>query len=209
MGCKMVYMNLTPAIEKAKGRLTRSNPELMAARAGVLYDHSAGQFKVPFLGCEYNVSFPGGKVIATGGENVPSDVWLLLLHYLTGASGVPISGRLISFKELPDGMLYNEPFTGRAVKPLVKIFGQAPEKLVEAAEKLGGRQVFLGDVGVTVPFFPLVPVTYVIWLGDDEFPASGNILFDASAPSYLATEDYAVMAGMGVFKMKKIVMEGK
>lgn len=203
----MVYMNLIPAIEKAREKLARSNPELMAARAQVLYDRSAGLFKVPFLGCDYNVSFPGGEITEAGGSNVPKDAWLLILHYLTGAGGEPVCGRLISFKELPDGMLYNEPFTGRAIKPLVKIFGQMPEKLKEAAEKLGGWPVPLGEVGVTIPFFPLVPVTYIIWLGDDEFPASGNILFDASAPGYLATEDYAVMAGMGVFKMKKMVTE--
>jgi hypothetical protein len=201
----MVYMNLTPAIEKARKKLVRCDPEPLASRAKVTYDQSAGYFKVPFLGCGYNVNFPGGEVTEVGGKSVPPDVWLLLLHYLTGASGAPVSGRLISFKELPDGMLYNEPFTGRAIKPLVKIFGQAPEKLVEAAEKLGGRKVSLGDAGVTIPFFPLVPVTYVIWLGDDEFPASGNILFDASAASYLATEDYAVMAGMGVFRMREMV----
>ncbi|RJQ29158.1 MAG: DUF3786 domain-containing protein [Peptococcaceae bacterium] len=201
----MVYMNLRPAIEKAREKLVRCNPGLVSSRAKVIYDQSAGYFKVPFLGCEYNVSFPGGEVTETEGRSVPPDVRLLLLHYLTGASGAPVSGRLISFKELPDGMLYNEPFIGRAVKPLVKIFGQAPEKLVEAAEKLGGRQVSLGDAGVTIPFFPLAPVTYVIWLGDDEFPASGSILFDASAASHLATEDYAVMAGMGVFKMREMI----
>ncbi|MCL6560367.1 MAG: DUF3786 domain-containing protein, partial [Firmicutes bacterium] len=53
------------------------------------------------------------------------------------------------------------------------------------------------------PFFPLVPVTYVLWLGDDEFPASGTVLFDSTASTHLATEDYAFIAGMGVFELKK------
>lgn len=199
----MAFMNLNPAVEKAREDFRGGNPEQMAARARVAYDEKEKLFRVPFLGSEYKVNYPGGEVEGPQEAGTPLAVQVLLLHYLTGASGIPLNGRLISFKELPSGSIYVGPFTQRAVNPLLKIFGNAPEKLVEAATCLGGSRYDLGDVAVSVPFFPLVSLTYVMWLGDEEFPSSGNVLFDSTASTHLATEDYAVMAGMGVFELKK------
>ncbi|MCL6638168.1 MAG: DUF3786 domain-containing protein [Firmicutes bacterium] len=198
----MALINLNPALEKAREDLSRGNPEQMAARARVDYDPGSASFTVPFMGARYTVTYPNGQV-AGPGKNVDPAVQVLLLHYLTGASGIPPNGKLISYKELPGGDIYITPFTHRAISPLVKYFGGSPHKLAEAARKLGGQKAAVGDVSVTVPFFPLVPVTYVIWEGDDEFPPAGNVLFDATAGTHLATEDYAVLAGMGVFELKK------
>ena len=85
----------------------------------------------------------------------------------------------------------------------MSIFGGCPEKLVEAGEKLGGQRADAGDWAVTVHIFPKVPVTFVLWEGDDEFPPSGNILFDSSAALHLETEDYALLPGLAIFQMKK------
>ncbi|MCL6634543.1 MAG: DUF3786 domain-containing protein [Peptococcaceae bacterium] len=199
----MALINLNPALEKAREDFKGGVPERMAARARVPYDENDKIFRVPFLGGEYRVSYPGGEVSGPGGAGAPPAVRVLLLHYLAGASGIPLNGRLVSFKELPGGSIYVGPFTQRAVTPLVKFFSDKPDRLVEAAVRLGGSRYELGDVAVTVPFFPLVPLIYVLWLGDEEFPPSGNVLFDSTAATHLPTEDYAVMAGMGVFELKK------
>ncbi|MCL6431107.1 MAG: DUF3786 domain-containing protein [Anaerolineae bacterium] len=199
----MAFINLNPALEKARDDFAAGNPEQMAARARVEFDLEAGFFKIPFLGVQYIVTFPGGEVQGPREAAVPIEIRILLLHYLTGASGIPVNGRLISFKELPDGSIYIGPFTQRSINPLKKFFGSNPQAMVEAAGLLGGSRVELGDAAVTIPFFPLIPITYVIWEGDDEFPPSANVLFDSTASAHMATEDYAVMAGMGVFAMKK------
>lgn len=199
----MAFINLNPAVEKAREDFRDGNPEQMAARSRTAYDEKEKLFRVPFLGCEYRVSYPDGEMAGPREADVSPAVQVLILHYLTGASGIPLNGRLISFKELPSGSIYVGPFTQRAVSPLVKFFGNNPQKLVEAAVRLGGSTYDLGDVAVTVPFFPLAPLTYVLWLGDEEFPPSGGVLFDSTASTHLATEDYAVMAGMGVFELKK------
>ena len=87
---------------------------------------------------------------------------------------------------------------------MVKFFGQKPDALIKAGRALGGKEMDMGDASIQIPVFPMVNIAYIVWEGDDEFPASGNVLFDASAPNYLPTEDYAVQGGMIVFKLKKI-----
>jgi len=124
---------------------------------------------------------------------VPIAERLLILHYLVTASGAPSRGEWISFKDLPDGLLYDSTFYKRTVKLLLKKFGDSPAKLTAAAAKIGGIPVQMGDAAVTFQAFPKVAVSWVLWQGDDEFPAEGSILLDRGIPDYLPTEDIVVL----------------
>ncbi len=198
-------INLQPAREKAGKVFAASSPEAMAAKARVEYDGELSFFLVPFLGQNYRVYHPSGKITREDGSGgAPLAYEIVLLHYLTQCSPRGVEGKLISFRELPSGSIYIGPFTNRAIKPLVSIFGDRPGALAEAAEKIGGQRVEMGDVAVTVPVLPKIPITFVLWEGDDEFPASGNVLFDASAPSHLDTEDYALLPGLAIWEMKRL-----
>lgn len=42
------------------------------------------------------------------------------------------------------------------------------------------------DIAFLIPFLPRFPVTLKVWFADEEFPASGRLLLDASADRYLA-----------------------
>ncbi len=197
-------INLDSAHEMALAKFSGIETGEAARRAAVHYDQENRVFKIPFLGKEYSVSHPGGEVTDPWGVRASLTNKLCILHYLTGASDAPPAGRYVTFKELPGGSFYIEPFNNRVIKPLVSIFGPRPEMLVKAGEKLGGRKAGVGNWSVTVDVFPKVPITFVIWEGDDEFPPSGNVLFDATANLHLETEDYALLPGLAVFEMKKL-----
>ena len=201
----MSLINLNPAHDQARAEFAALDPVAAASRASVAFDQEAGVFRVPFLGRDYLVGFPDGEINAAGGgEEVSLTSRVCLLHYLNHAGDAPLEGRYVTFKELPNGSIYVGPFNNRAVRPLVSIFGSRPELLVEAGQKLGGEKVEVGDWAVTVRVFPKVPITFVIWEGDEEFPPSGNILYDASAPAHLETEDYALLPGLTVYEMKRL-----
>ena len=51
---------------------------------------------------------------------------------------------------------------------------------------------------------PRVPVTLVVWAGDDEFEPTAKILFDHSIPHYLTTEDIAWVSGMIVYRLMRL-----
>lgn len=205
----MPWMNLEPAHRLAREEFARRDPENMAFSAAVAYDFQKAEFSVPFLGTYYLVQYPEGKVKeATGLEDVPLEVQILLLHYLAKASPAQPEGRWIAFQEMPGGFIYVGPFTNRAVRPLVGFFGDKPELLVRAAEMLGGKRIEVGDVAVSIPVLPKIPLAFIIWRGDEEFPPAGNVLFDASAPRHLPTEDYALLPGLVLGKMKRLLRGG-
>ncbi|MHB9095788.1 MAG: DUF3786 domain-containing protein [Eubacteriales bacterium] len=198
------YMNLDVTYKFAVEKLVKKDPQEMARNADVTYNHEAGLFTVTYLGDRYSVSYPDGIVESLDKkEEVPVTAKILVLHYLTSANGAPLQNKWISFKELPDGAIYIEPFTNRAIKPMLSLFAGKQEEFVELALTIGGKVENLGDTAVTIFPLPRVPITYVIWSGDDEFPASGNILFDGSASCYLPTEDYALLSSLVVYYLGK------
>ncbi|MCL4439575.1 MAG: DUF3786 domain-containing protein [Firmicutes bacterium] len=198
------YMNLDVTYKFAVEKLVKKDPQEMARNADVTYNHESGLFTVTYLGDRYSVSYPDGIVESLDKkEEVPMTAKILVLHYLTSANGAPLQNKWISFKELPDGAIYIEPFTNRAIKPMLSLFAGKQEEFVELALTIGGKVENLGDTAVTIFPLPRVPITYVIWSGDDEFPASGNILFDGSASCYLPTEDYALLSSLVVYYLGK------
>lgn len=200
------YLNLDVTYQFAIDKLAAKDPVVMAKNAGVVFDTMNQKFVVKYLNEDYLVSYPEGAVASAGSKSeVPISVRILILHYLITANGAPLQNKWISFKELPDGVIYIVPFTNRAINPMLKIFAERQKELIELAQNLGGRVETLGDTSVTINAFPYVPITYVIYSADEEFPASGNILFDGSASCYLPTEDYALLSSLVIYHMSGLL----
>jgi hypothetical protein len=186
--------------------LSRSNLKERAAQGGASYEESTGEAQVGFkyLGREILVSFPEGTVVTRNGqEPISLREEILILHYLETASGAPLTGNWVSFSEISGAAFYNSVFLMRCKSPLVKFFGEDPQALWSVAREVGGELLSLGDFGVKIRAFPFVPLTLVLWRGDDEFPAEGSILFDASVSEYLPLEDTVILAESVVWKLVK------
>ena len=199
--------NYPLARELAVEGLLQSNLRERATRGGAWYEKGRdGEVRVGFryLGRELCLSFPQGTVEAQNGQGpIPLREEILILHYLEKASGAPLAGRWASFSEIPGGAFYHPVFLMRCKSPLIRFFGEAPEALWSVAKEVGGEPLNLGDVGVKIQVFPLVPLALVLWRGDAEFPAEGSILFDASVNDYLPAEDTVILAETVVWKLIK------
>ena len=139
----------------------------------------------------------------TTGSQVELHVWdkILLLHYLGNANAQTASPREVGFKEIKSAALYFNLFENRCLKPLVKAFGAAPELLLERAGALAGIKIPAGDCSIKLHVLPRVPITIVVWKGDEEFPASAHILFDSSIEQYFSAEDIVVLCQRMVLKL--------
>jgi len=204
------------ALAIAQEEYRQRNPREQAARSGSVWVPSGSapdgpaSAEVPFLGTPYLIEGPGGEVRFKGlGDKAPA-LWekIIVLHYFNKADGSPLAGKWITVKEIPDSRLYLPNFEKRAVAPLLGRFGRDPEAVRGPAVALGGARADLGDVSVTVPVFPRVPITLVFWKGDEEFAPRVQILFDGTIVNYLPTEDIILASQMLAFRVIGLAGKG-
>ena len=176
------------ALLRARGDLCRLDPFRAAYLAGCSYtDQPQGHFGLTFFGTDYTITFPDGKTRADTGTEP---------DYLIHADGTPPADHWISFRELPDGRVYDAAFQGRSPVRLAQVFGNDLSGFVSACRSLRGEAIHFGDAAYRFQLLPRVAMAVILHLGDDEFPPAGNVVFDGACGHYLPTEDYAVLGGM-------------
>ena len=188
----------------AVAELTQRNPKGVASHSRSAYFFEEGQegLVVPYFGQPRRVTWPEVTVAPVEGSGeLPLTEQILILHYLENTSGTEPEGANIDFKQVPQGGFYWSAFVSRAVKPLLDTFGDAPDFYLQVATALGGDPQPFGDAAARFLAFPLVPVTHVLWRGDEEFDPEASILFDATIPEHLSTEDIAALAGASVYRL--------
>ena len=148
----------------------------------LMYLNSAVRLVLPACSC-------------TTADGAELHVWdkILLLHYLLNAKTQTVNSREVGFKDIKSAALYFNLFENRCLRPLIKAFGAAPEILLERACALGCVKSDAGDCSIKLQVLPRVPITIVIWKGDEEFPATATILFDSTIDTYLSAEDIVVL----------------
>ena len=181
-------------------RLRSCDPLEIARKAGVLFDEKESAFSFVSLGRQIRVSYPGFQVEGALEE------WheLVILHYLEMADGMPLSGDLITFGQLPQGLVRGGETDRETEKTLGEYFGDGQvEKITEICERLGAKIAeSKADFTAVFEFLPRYPVTMNLWFADDEFPGTGKLLLDSSAGHYLSVED-AVTVGMVLLEALK------
>lgn len=136
-------------------------------------------------------------------EEAPIWLAILAIHYLNNADGRHPTGRLKHFREFKEGHFYEPAFNRRTKEILVSVFGSNPEPMIKAGEKLKGKILQTGDAAVELSYFPCVPITCILWRGDEEFPAEATVLFDETADIFFSAEDMAVAGQMAVLELLK------
>lgn len=152
------------------------------------------QLNLTFWNCPIRITYPQGVAYPESGKQPLSSFdQALLLYYLTTADGAPLSQKWISFSDLPDGRFYNQAFQGYTGRELALIFRDDRSAFEEAAQALGGVRYLLGDAAFAFQILPRVPILAVYWQGDEDFPTSCQLLFNAAAHHYLPTDAYAIL----------------
>ncbi len=181
-----------------RSTLRVQDPSLVAARSAsswLTLDSICGELHIPFFGNVCVFSFP--ELIGYINHNpLPDFQQTLLLYYLLTADGAPLTGRWVSFADLPDGRMYNAAFQGYSGDEVVKKFGVDLDAFRLACSKIGGKPVDIGSASFIFQPLPRVPLMVTYWLGDEDFPSSCKILFDESACHYLPIDACAILGSM-------------
>lgn len=203
--------NLELSFRLALEELAKKDIQQQCQLAGATYKltHS-GEVLISLLLINevYEIRYPQGEVTCRGNSRQVNLIKkAILLRYLNNAKEAGIEEELVGFNQLPAGSFYNPAFSQGVGKPFIAFFGEQPQKLNWAADKLGGVNIPFGDVGVRVPFLPKVSISFVLWKGDDEFSPDGKILFNSNITSYLSTEGIVIASEMLFNRLKSITMK--
>lgn len=186
-------MPLDAAYLKAVEALKAANPYIISAKSGA--DFENGDFRIRFFNRTFIISHHDIRTLEVGVDKpVSQRIELLLYHYLLTADGSAIADEWITYRQLPGAFLFEERFGAQATSRLLRAFDKNLDAFRRAGEALGGTPMTrTGDAGFRFMALPRLPVGCVIYLGDEEVPGSAVILFDKSAPHYLATEDLSIL----------------
>ncbi|MDR0881028.1 MAG: DUF3786 domain-containing protein [Candidatus Adiutrix sp.] len=157
-----------------------------------------GRVKVTFLARDYLVSREGltADIVAVDGGPVTANHKSVLAHYLMSRGRGQLTGEY-----LPIGRLTGIAATGGSpsdnlIRPLTEKFGDKYEAFEEAARKIGGVSQGRAPSGGRAWLFqalPFLPVQVVFFEADEEFEAEVKVLFDSSAPVFVAYEVLELM----------------
>ena len=98
----------------------------------------------------------------------------------------------LTFREMPWGELYIQPFTGRVLQRAAFSFGTRLEAFRAACAAMGGLPLQAGDAGFEFTLLGNYRLRMLLWAGDDEFPPSAQLLYSANFVDGFAAEDRVV-----------------
>jgi len=179
--------------------------EDVCQRSLVSYDPRLQCYHIQVLNEYYHV-FPGEMAIHKADDRKASlsiELRLLILQYLIQARELPLVRKWVTEKELKNGeMFYRGVHSLDIFKtPLEEKFGHRPDDFLKAGLSIGGRKIHYGDVGLTFQALPRVPVLFILWATDEEFPARVNILFDLTIEDHLALDTVWGLVRVVTFKL--------
>ena len=169
------------------------DPQEASARTGAAFDGEA--FTLRLVNAEYRITWPRYTITADREDafalkSLPGQTFLL--RWLLEGKQVPARGQFKTFREMPWGELYIQPFTGRCLTRAAFTFGTRVDKFAAAMEKLGAKKLDHGDAGYELELLPGFVMQLIVWEGDDEFPPNAQLLYSDNFAEAFAAEDRVV-----------------
>lgn len=163
-----------------------ADPYEISERTGVPFRDRI--FYLNVLGKERPIDWPEFKA-----EGFKDKEKILFLHYLLEGKKVSACDTFSSYADLPWGEVYDRNFHGRCINRMVGTFGTRIDAFKEAVSNIGGKLIPGNGVIAQIPFMENLNVRFILWEGDDEFPASGQIVFSDNFPDAFTAEDRVVV----------------
>ena len=180
---------------KAWETLAGLDPKDVCAGAHADHDTSSGTYSLTAFGIDFRI-IPATRTISSDDPRAAlflgryKDFFrLAALWYMTSAKDIPATGRLIRPLDVKGGQRF---FTGTHVLPLDHVqerYGRDKAGFITQGMKFGAKIASLGDAAVRLYPLPRVPVTMILWLEDEEFPARATLFFDSTVDFQILLSD--------------------
>lgn len=188
----------------------QTDPRKISSRLGIPFDSQRSEFTFAFLGRTHTVRHPDLLVCPVDSDDNLFDrnpkARILLLRYLLYSSVYFPDGEFKSYREFPSGELYYDVFCGRCIRRLTGTYAARLPDFEKAAVSLGGVLIPGGDAACELELFDSLYIRFLLWEGDEEFPASSQILFSSNFPAAFSAYDLTEIVEiiLGVMKEKVV-----
>ncbi len=107
----------------------------------------------------------------------------------------------VPFEKLRSTSPFAAAFHKGIITPFARTFSGHMDALQSAFESLGGVRLPHSDLGYQIKAFECIPMRFLFWEGDEDFPAQANILFDKSATDFIHGESIVTIASLGLHRL--------
>ena len=198
--------NISPLIAVQEKFLSMNMAE-MASAAGVKYFPESRTIESIFLGQPCNVSCTDGSVKSDHFNALLDDMhqWLVLNNLMI-ATGRKPTGNLITSRDVKgSGAAAIAGLHGISSIGMEKLFGAEPENIYKVLKYIPGVKASLGDASIQIEALARVPITFVVWAGEDNIiPPAINFLFDSTICDYLLYKDIPVILGTTIEQIEYV-----
>ena len=147
------------------------------------------------FGLDLLLALPGFELTLAGSGKPPRlGEQILVLRYLQCARPVSPAGQLISFRDLPGGQFYWQPFVSRSIGPLTSRIGNDLALLARHLSRYDWQPFDGGDFGARIHAIGRLDAALVYHRGDEAFGPAAELLFDACIKGVYTTEEVAHLA---------------
>ena len=161
------------------------------------------EFTLRLLGREFAIAHPGYAIRALDGGAVPPlPTQTFLLRYLLEGKNIKWNGQWKTFREMPWGEMYIQPYTGRVLTRAAFTFGTRVAAFCKASEKMGAVKLPHGDAGYQFELVSGYRMQILVWEGDDEFPPNAQVLYSDNFETAFAPEDRVVAGDILISTIK-------
>ncbi len=175
--------------------------EVVARLSYVCWDGKA--FTLNLLGRRFAISHPDYAITALdGGKLPPLPTQTFLLRYLLESRDVVWNGAWKTFREMPWGEMYIQPYTGRVLTRAAFTFGTRVAAFKSACEKMGAIPLPHGDAGFQFDLIGGYQMQIMVWEGDDEFPPNAQVIYSDNFADGFAAEDRVVAGDILISTIK-------
>ena len=178
------------------------NPAAVTARlSDVRWDGK--EFTLSLLGRAFAIVHPDYAIRALDGGAVPPlPTQTFLLRYLLEGKNIKWNGQWKTFREMPWGEMYIQPYTGRVLTRAAFTFGTRVEAFRKAAERMNAVKLPHGDAGYQFELVHGYQMQILVWEGDDEFPPNAQVLYSDNFETGFAPEDRVVAGDILISTIK-------
>ena len=146
-----------------------------------------GHFKLPFLGKTLIIQRDVRQMVWETSTRTPTfQEGLVALSYLAHFKPVSLSQKWVAPSELPGGRTFfsagsHPPATGS----ILNLWDNHHAAFLSVLSLLHGSPIPAGDEGIQIPCLPFLPIRYIFWKGDAQFPSSVTLIVNATAHLFL------------------------